>query len=206
MPVTTTNTTSRAGFNGAMHRARQHSPVSIAWGVGRARVVHVRAWACESVMCVRACLGGAARHQGCALRVVAAALAELPDTSVPSSGQPNLDPYLSRTTGAVPNVAAQMCMSPPSSPKMDISTGGHGGIRFGRISGSGGTRNGHSISSRQGGGRLSWPATFGSDYCTSGCPQVYPDRSPISTCLPNSSGRVMDLVPMDIAWHPLEAV
>ena len=60
--------------------------------MGRARVVHVRAWACESVMCVRACLGGAARHQGCALRVVAAALAELPDTSVPSSGSQILDP------------------------------------------------------------------------------------------------------------------
>ena len=44
-------------------------------------MVHVRAWAYESVMCVRACLVGAARHQGCALRVVAAALAELPDTS-----------------------------------------------------------------------------------------------------------------------------
>ena len=72
---------SRAGFNGAMHRVRQHSLVSIAGGVGRARVVHVRAWACESVMCVRACRGGVARHQGCAVRVVAAALAELPDTS-----------------------------------------------------------------------------------------------------------------------------
>ena len=94
--ATTTNTTSRAGFNGAMHRVRQHSLASIAWGVGRARVVHVRAWACESVMCVRACLGGAARHQGCALRVVAAALAELPDTSVPSSGQPNFRPVPTR--------------------------------------------------------------------------------------------------------------
>ena len=44
-------------------------------------MVHVRAWACESVMCVRACRGGVARHQGCALCVVAAALAELTDTN-----------------------------------------------------------------------------------------------------------------------------
>ena len=85
-----TNTTSRAGFNGAMHCARQHSLVSIASGAW-----DVREWCTcelgrESVMSVRACLGGAARHQGCALGVVAAALAELPDTSVPPSGQPNL--------------------------------------------------------------------------------------------------------------------